>query len=313
MNFGNYDSNMWNQLLFFFANPQNETDKAQFDRLKWEQIWFGALSNILTGIFTYENVDSALVRRIEKSFFNSVYVGAYKDNEFGIVVAPCMPSGKQNSWGEYSGYDIILPTGKHKKMKLDDMVVGYNYYINNICDSVLCWHYAQSLTEVELSIENAVILSRYTALMEVPSQNAVNEVLQKFTNYKMGNPVVIAKNRPEDKYGTLNFVDPNKLDDYYNGLRDKLNEFLTITGLSSLVNPNKKERLITDEITSNDDIKNTLLSNRIQNRFDFIENINEKFGTDFKVSVDDKIFSTINDVYNMIPTNGEGGVKNASE
>ena len=103
----------------------------------------------------------------------------------------------------------------------------------------------------------------------------------------------------------MEFTQPTTVDDYYNGLRDVLNEFLTTTGLSSLVNPNKKERLITDEISSNDDIKNTLLSNRVDNRKAFIEGINDKFGTVYKVSVDDNIYKTVNNLVNMVESEVE--------
>ena len=120
--------------------------------------------------------------------------------------------------------------------------------------------------------------------------------MTQFNSHRNGNPVIVKKRREEDEYKTMEFTSPTKVDDYYNGLRDVLNEFLTTTGLSSLVNPNKKERLITDEISSNDDIKNTLLSNRIDNRVAFIDGINEKFGTNYKVSVDDNILKTINDL-----------------
>ena len=109
----------------------------------------------------------------------------------------------------------------------------------------------------------------------------------------------MALNRPDTNFKTLSFSTPETISSYYDGLRDILNEFLTVTGLSSLVNPNKKERLISSEISSNDDIKNTLLSNRIQNRKEFIANVNEKFGTDWKVDVDSKIIDTVNGIFDF--------------
>ena len=250
----------------------------------------------MCGIFTYENIPRQLVRRINTSFFTSSYVCAYSDDKTGIAVAPCSPVGKLNNWGEYSAYDLILPDGKSKQLKLNDCVVGYNYDLPTISDSVLCYQFAEQIAELKVSIENAIILSRKTAIFEVPNENAFNEVLQEFNNHRTGNPVIVKKKREEDTYKTLEFTQPTTVDEFYNGLRDVLNEFLTTTGLSSLVNPNKKERLITDEISSNDDIKNTLLSNRVDNRKAFIDNINEKFGTEYKVSVDDNIYKTVNDL-----------------
>lgn len=303
-----FDITNMNNLLFFMLAPQNGIDKGITDNLKWTNIWYGVLSNIMSGIFTYDNIPKPLIKRLNTSFFTSSYVGAYEDDKLGIVVAPCTPIGKINNWGEYPSYDLILPSGKTKRVNIDDVVIGYNYDLPTVCDSVLCYEYAKQIAEIKISIDNAIILSRKTAMVEVPSENATNEVLTKFNNHSVGVPIIVSKSRPEEEFKTLELANPNSIDDYYNGLRDILNEFLTTTGLSSLVNPNKKERLITDEISSNDDIKNTLLSNRITNRELFITSINEKFDTDWKVSVDDNIFKTVNNLVNNVNNYDKGGM-----
>lgn len=294
-----------NNMLCFVLNPQNTVDKAQLDRAKWVNIWYGVLSNIMTGIFTYENMSNQLIKRLERAFFNSGYVCAYEDANCGIIVAPCTPVGNINAWGEYSSYSVVLPNGDTKRVNLEECVIGYNYYMPTVADSVLCYEYAQQIAELKLSINNAIILSRKTGLIEVPSENAVNEVLTQFNNHTIGVPIIVTKKRPENDFKTLELANPNSIDDYYNGLRDILNEFLTTTGLSSLVNPNKKERLIVDEVNSNDDIKNTLLANRIDNRVAFIDATNEKFNTNYSVSVSDSIYRAVNDLVNT----NEGGSK----
>ena len=45
-----------NNLMFFLLQPENETDKGIDTRFKWMSIWYGVLSNIMMGIFTYENI-----------------------------------------------------------------------------------------------------------------------------------------------------------------------------------------------------------------------------------------------------------------
>lgn len=297
-----------NNMLYFVLNPQNTVEQAQLERIKWVNIWYGVLSNIMTGIFTYDNMPKQLIKRLESSFFNSGYVCAYEDTNCGVVIAPCTPIGDINTWGEYSAYNVILPNGKTKKVNLDDCVIGYNYYMPTVADSVLCYEYAQQISELKLSIKNVIILSRKTGVIEVPNENAVNEVLTQFNNHTIGVPVIVNKKRPENNFKTMELASPNSIDDYYNGLRDILNEFLTTTGLSSLVNPNKKERLIVDEVNSNDDIKNTLLSNRIDNRMAFIESVNDKFNVDYKVTVSDNIYNAVNDLVNTMDKGGSKDV-----
>lgn len=292
-------------MLYRVLLPSNEIEDTQFTKSGFYSLWYGVLSNIVTGIFTYENMPKQLIRRLEQSFFYSSYVCSYEDKNLGIVVAPCTPFGSLNAWGEYSGYDLILPDGERKQLVLEESVIGYNYIIPTLCDNIICSIFAESLAELEISIRNAIILSRTTDMIEVPNDNALNEVQTQFNNYRIGVPLIVKRKRAEEEHKAFQLNPPSAIDEYFNAMRDILNEFLTITGLSSLVNPNKKERLIVDEISSNDDIKNTLLSNRINNRIDFIEEINAKFNTDFKVSIDDRIYQQVADISNFNMKEGE--------
>lgn len=293
--------NFANRLLFFILKPENEIEEGQLNRTEWQYIFYGVLSNIMTGIFTYENMERSRIRLVEKSYFHSSYVGAFNDDTAGVVVAPITPVGKMNNWGMYSRYDVLMPDGTTKQMSADDLVVGYSYNIPTIPDSLLCWKFAEVLAEIKISIENGIILSRKSAMIEVDDENMLEEVLTAFNNHRVGAPVTIKKSR---KGGTssnvMEFTSATTVTEFYDNVRDVLNEFLTVTGLSSLVNPNKKERLLDNEISSNEDIKNTLLTNRIENREDFIKEVNERFGTDWKVSVDPSILSQVEDLQNTI-------------
>ena len=289
-----------NKMLYWIL-PTNQEEKSNIDKIKYFNIWYGVLSNIISSIFDYENIDKTLRRRLDQSFFVSAYVSAFELDKVGsLVFAPCVPLGERNAWGEFTHYEAILPNGDRKELNLEDSVIGYNYNIPTISDSVMVYQFAETLSEIEISIRNSIILSRKCNVIEVDNPNATDEVLSKFNSMTIGNPIIISKTRMSEKTESLNIDKPTIISEYFDGLRDILNEFLTVTGLSSLVNPNKKERLITDEISSNDDIKNTLLKNRLENRIEFIENVNAKFNTDYKVKVDENIKETINDLYNDV-------------
>lgn len=302
------------QRMLYWVLPTNQEEQSSIDRIKFFNIWYGVLSNIISSIFDYENIDKTLRRRLDQSFFVSAYVCAFKEDSVGgLVFAPCVPLGERNAWGEFTQFNAILPNGEFKKfdIKKDDFVIGYNYNIPTISDSVMVYQFAETLAEVEISIRNSIILSRKTNVIEIDNENATDEVLSKFNSMKIGNPIIISKRRTDQETRALNIDKPTIVSEYFDGLRDILNEFLTVTGLSSLVNPNKKERLITDEISSNDDIKNTLLKNRIENRIEFIENVNEVFDTDYKVKVNENIQETVNDLYNDV-NNYDDNVNNSN-
>jgi hypothetical protein len=291
------------QRMLYWILPTNQEEKSNIDRIKYFNIWYGVLSNIISSIFDYKNIDKTLRRRLDQSFFVSAYVCAFElDDVGGLVFAPCLPMGERNAWGEFTQYQAILPNGDFKQFNITDekFVIGYNYNIPTISDSVMVYQFAETLSEIEISIRNSIILSRKCTVIEVDNPNATDEVLSKFNSMQIGNPIIISKTRASEESKSLNIDKPTIVSEYFDGLRDILNEFLTVTGLSSLVNPNKKERLITDEISSNDDIKNTLLKNRIENRIEFIENVNSVFGTDYKVDVNENIKETVNDLFNDV-------------
>lgn len=299
-NYGNLNN------MLFYMRPTNQTDKSLIDKSMWTSIYYKTLSNILMGLFEYDNMSYALTRRLNYSSFNSTYFGAFLyDTE--LIFTPVLPQGEMNAWGEYSRYDAVLPNGKTKRLNREDVVIGSNFYLPIICDSALCYEYAKDLAELKISIENAIVLSRKTAVIESDNSNEVNELLTQFNSHTLGNPVIIRKSRTTgDGNKTLSFGATTDIEDYYSAFRNIITDFLTVTGLSSLVNPNKKERLIVAESESNEDIKNTLIQNRIDNRQYFIDEVNKKFKTNFKIKFNESV--DLSNFESMMKTDSKGGM-----
>lgn len=291
--------------ILFYLRPTNQTDKTLIDKSIWTDIYYRTLSNILMGLFEYENMSYTLTKRLNYSSFNSTYFGAFKlDGE--LIFTPLIPHGELNAWGEYSTYSAVMPNGENKMLNREDVVIGSNFYLPVICDSALCYEYAKDLAELKVSIENAIVLSRKTAIIESDNSNEVDELLTQFNSHTLGNPVIIRKSRANGSGNkTMSFGDMSDTTEYYECFRNIITDFLTVTGLSSLVNPNKKERLIVAESESNEDIKNTLIQNRIDNRQYFLDEVNKKFNTDFTFKFNDKV--NIDNFENLINTE-KGGV-----
>lgn len=299
-----FDYGALNNMLFYLR-PTNQTDKTLIDKSIWTDIYYRTLSNILMGLFEYENMSYTLTKRLNYSSFNSTYFGAFKlDDE--LIFTPLIPHGELNAWGEYSSYSAVMPNGENKTLNREDVVIGSNFYLPVICDSALCYEYAKDLAELKVSIENAIVLSRKTAIIESDNSNEVDELLTQFNSHTLGNPVIIRKSRANGSGNkAMSFGDMSDTTEYYECFRNIITDFLTVTGLSSLVNPNKKERLIVAESESNEDIKNTLIQNRIDNRQYFLEAVNKKFNTDFTFKFNDKV--NIDNFENLINTE-KGGV-----
>lgn len=298
-----FDYSTLNNMLFYLR-PTNQTDKTLIDKSIWTDIYYRTLSNILMGLFEYENMSYTLTKRLNYSSFNSTYFGAFKlDDE--LIFTPLIPHGELNAWGEYSSYSAVMPNGENKNLNREDVVIGSNFYLPIICDSALCYEYAKDLAELKVSIENAIVLSRKTAIIESDNSNEVDELLTQFNSHTLGNPVIIRKSRANGSGNkAMSFGDMSDTTEYYECFRNIITDFLTVTGLSSLVNPNKKERLIVAESESNEDIKNTLIQNRIDNRQYFLDEVNKKFNTDFTFKFNDKV--NIDNFENLINTEKGG-------
>lgn len=264
--------------------PTNPTEEALQEKYKWLYNYFTMLSNVLIGTFEWQGMTYTQEKLINKASFFASYWGAWMyDGQ--VIVTPLQPIGQVNAWGEYNGYDAIMVDGTTKRVSLDDIVLGQSTFFQTVPDSVVVWNFSELLAELKLTIKNTIILSRKSAYIKTPDENSVNDALRKYNNLCVGNPIVIEDKRQNSTLGTMQFTDSKDVTDYYDNVRDVINEFLTVTGLSALVNPNKKERLITDEVSSNNDIKGALLSNKIKNRQEFCNAVNEKFGTDWSVAV----------------------------
>lgn len=287
-----------------FHSAGNEENKTVLKRHYYESLYYGVFANVLLGLYQYEDVPKEIKDTIDRCFFFHNFVCAVRTNDFGIVIAPCNPIGKMNYSGQYNEYQVEFLDGTTKTYKYNDkdFVVGTNTTLPCITDSEIAMIYGVNLTEIKLSILNATILSRVLGVF-TGTENDVKNALKKWDKLEIGVPFMIELEDNDNDFKLLQFTDNKIVANYYDTFRDTINEFLSVTGFSSIVNPNKKERLIVDEVENNNDFKNTILRNKIENRKDFIKNINEKFGTDYKVEVNTEISEYIDDLKNISKSN----------
>lgn len=299
-----------NNFLPFMVNPENEENKALILKEQWSMIYYNFLANILNGLFDYENIDDNNIDRINKSFFYYNYCGCINDDKLGLLFSPVTPCGSPDIFGNYTEFQFELLN--QKIFTIDkNIAIGKNFNFNYMTDNIICWKYATQLADCKLSILNATILSRY-ALNIVGDENTVRQNAQIYNDFELGKINYFTADDISDSFKPINFVLPTTLEEYYNAMREIINEFLEVTGFDFINNPSKKERLIVPEVEKND-IKSTLLIQKIRNREKFIDKVNDLFGTDIKLKVADvtksdieTIFENVDNVDNNVD-NLEGG------
>ena len=251
--------------------------------------YLNRLRLLATSLFTWENLDEVAgfgaSRFLEQSLFNNGRACFVKDDELGFMVLKVNPSDKLNVYN--------LPTrvmawsiGYEKNYDFDDVV----YIMNNelqLPTSQTINLIAYRLYETERTIDTNLIAQKTPILIEGDTKTILT--LKNVYMQYSGNTPFIFGNKQFDISNKLNVL---KTDAPY--LIDKLtihkhelwNEALTYLGIDN-ANTDKKERLITDEVESNNDLINFYLNCFYKTRKQACKLINEKFlkYSDVKISI----------------------------
>lgn len=237
------------------------------------------LRMLATSLFSWKGLDdvagTGASRFLEQSLFDNGRAVFIKDDELGYMALKVTPSDKLNVYN--------LPTkvmawsiGYNKQYNFDDVVYIMNNEIEKPTADILKL-FAMRLYETDRTIDVNLIAQKTPVLIEGDSKTilTLKNVYMQYT----GNTPFIFGNKQFDISNKLNVL---KTDAPY--LVDKLdvhktrifNESLTILGINN-ANTDKKERLITDEIESNDDLVKYYLNCYYKTRKKACDDINKKF------------------------------------
>lgn len=251
--------------------------------------YLNRLRLLATSLFTWENLDKVCgygaSRFLEQALFDNGRACFVKDDKVGFMALKVNPSDKLNVYN--------LPTrvmawsiGYEKNFDIDDVV----YIMNNelqLPTSQTINLIAYRLYETERTIDINLIAQKTPVLIEGDTKTILT--LKNVYMQYSGNTPFIFGNKQFDISNKLNVL---KTDAPY--LIDKLtihkhelwNEALTYLGIDN-ANTDKKERLITDEVESNNDLINFYLNCFYKTRKEACDLINEKFlkDSDIKINI----------------------------
>lgn len=289
----------------------NETDLAMLINNRTMIDYLDRFRMLATSLFTWENLDkyagTGASRFLEQSLYENGRACFVKDDELGYLALKVNPSDKLNVY--------MLPTrvmawsiGYNKDYDFDDVV----YIMNNELmkpTMAIMELFATRMYETERTIDNNLIAQKTPILIEGDTKTILT--LKNVYMQYSGNTPFIFGNKQFDISNKLNVL---KTDAPY--LIDKLdlhkhqifNEALTVLGINN-ANMDKKERLITDEVESNDQLINYYLNCFYKTRKKACDEINEKYGLDIKIVLNkeaiDLLKTTENDIIKEGDDDGE--------
>lgn len=244
--------------------------------------YFEQLEQLAISMFEWQNLPETMDERfLELTLFKNGQAVLFKDEVMGLLSLPVTTSGRWNVYNIPTQRRAYATNGYNKNLDENDSVIVYNNMIRT--NSVLVIKmYARKLYELDRVID-VNCRAQKTPVLITGSEQQQLTLRNVYMAYDGNQPVIFG-----DKNLDLNSLKVLKTDAPY--ISDKLyqlkmqiwNEALTYLGISNL-NMQKKERLISDEVTRN--MGGTLANrySRLNARRYACEQFNKMFGTDIHV------------------------------
>lgn len=280
----------------------SETELAMLINDRTMIDYIDRLKMLSVSLFTWKNLDkyagTGASRFLELSLYEEGRGVFIKDDELGYLALKVNPSDKLNVYN--------LPTkvmawsiGYNKMYNFDDVV----YIMNNELEKPtreFMELFAYRLYETERTIDINLQAQKTPVLIEGDTKTILT--LKNVYMQYSGNTPFIFGNKQFDISNKLNVL---KTDAPY--IIDKLdihkhqifNDALTVLGIDN-ANTDKKERLITNEVESNEQLITYYLNCYYKTRKKACEQIKEKFGLDIEIELNKDIIDLLNVTENDI-------------
>ena len=242
------------------------------------------LCELSMSMFKWEGLpESVDVRYLEMELFLTGQALFFKDDVMGYLTLGCLANGSFDVYGEpisrraysrYSGYNSDALTEK------DSVIIWNNYMRVPSAQDVM--YYAQRLWDLDNTIDINARAQKTPILIQCDEKQRLS-LLNVYKEYDGNSPVLFGDRNLDIKgFGVLKTDAPFVADRLYELKSQIWNEALTYLGISN-VSYQKRERLITDEVTRSQGGTVASRYSRLAMREQACERINKMFGLDLSV------------------------------
>lgn len=246
--------------------------------------YLNRLTELAISMFEWKNLPKTVdARYLELHLFETGCMVYFKDEVIGDLCLDCIVNGRLDVYGNpllrraYSGYNNY-----QKLLKYNNSVIIWNNYLhsNSILDVEM---FARRLYNIDRIIDiNAN--AQKTPVLILGDEKQRLTLLNLYKEYDGNAPFIFGdKNLDINALKALSTNAPYVCDKLYQLKTQIWNEALTYLGISN-INIQKKERLITDEVTRNQGGTIASRYSRLETRRQAVEKINEMFGTNIEVN-----------------------------
>ena len=269
---------------------KNYTDRALLINNKTYCDIYDRLMMLSRSLFKWKNLDKlcgfGANRFLEEALFNLGRAVFVNDSDIGLHVFYVNPSDQLNSYNlPVKVMAWANATGYSKEYDLEDVVLIMN---NNIMKptAATITEFAERLYNIQRTADINLNALKTPLIIEGEKETLLT-LKNVFMKYD-GNVPVIYANKNYDISKKLNVLDtkaPVLLKDLEDYKHELTNDLMTYLGINN-ANTSKRERLITSEVESNDDLINYFLNCFYETRKEACDMINEKFLGDSEIKLE---------------------------
>ena len=258
-------------------------DSATLNNLTYIQ-YLNRLTELAISMFEWKNLPPSVdARYLELHLFETGCMVYFDDDVLGNLCLDCIASGRLGVYGDpvlrraYSGYNNY-----QKLLKESNSVIIWNNYLhtNSILDVKM---FAKRLYNLDRIIDVNANAQKTPVLVQGTEKQRTT-LINLYKEYDGNAPFIFGdKNLDLNALKVLQTGAPYVCDKLYQLKTQIWNEALTYLGISN-INIQKKERLISDEVTRNQGGTIASRYSRLESRRQAVNKINAMFGTNIEVN-----------------------------
>lgn len=258
-------------------------DSAILNNLTYLQ-YINRLTELAICMFEWKNLPASVDQRyLELHLFETGCMVYFDDDILGNLCLDCIANGRLGVYGDpilrraYSGYNNY-----QKLLKESNSVIIWNNYLhtNSILDVKM---FAKRLYNIDRIIDVNANAQKTPVLVQGTEKQRLT-LLNLYKEFDGNAPFIFGdKNLDLSALKSIQTGAPYVCDKLYQLKTQIWNEALTYLGISN-INIQKKERLITDEVTRNQGGTIASRYSRLESRRQAVKKINNMFGTNIEVN-----------------------------
>ena len=263
------------------------------------------MRKICLSMFEWVNLpDSMNARFIEQCLYYQGQAALLYDKDYGYLNTMASDGGYINIYGlptEIMCYSYrfnqrrslyTTDVGEEKDKECILVLNNYDRVPTSYTISLFCYRLAEAQRTIDTNVK-----AHRTPVLITTDQKQYFTLKKMYEEYDGNTPAIFADKNviTPDALKTLKTDAPMVIKDIMDYKREIWNEFLTFMGISNL--SEKRERMVTNEIDSNNELVNLNLQALLVPRKEACKQFNEKYGLMGEKAIDVKVRS---DLYNIV-------------